>query len=270
MTNPSAGTGGSGATGAASATGTAGSTGGKCPGTKCGSGQICCMLDGTCIAPSRAAVDCPKPTTLPAEAIPGLPPCASNADCTANQFCGSNTACLGPGQCMDRANCGTSTGPPFCGCDGVTYKDVQTACRAGMATIGRLGACGVVNPPGSDAAGGLRKPVTFCGQDAQCPSGQTCCAIYGTCVDPSLPYLCSPPPPGTRVPCLQDLDCRDREFCQGDGCSGPGGCVAGGNNGTCSGVLDPVCGCDGKTYTNESCTVPAGVRTSHNGGCETP
>jgi hypothetical protein len=131
-TNMSAGIGGSGLTGAGGAVGTAGVNGSNCPGTKCGSGQVCCVLNGACILPSRAAADCPKPTTLPAQSILGLAPCGSNADCAANEFCGSNTACLGPGQCIDRANCGTSTGPPICGCDGVTYKDVQTACRAGV------------------------------------------------------------------------------------------------------------------------------------------
>jgi hypothetical protein len=170
---------------------------------------------------------------------------------------------------MDRANCGTSSGTPVCGCDGVTYKDVQTACRAGVATIGRFGACGVVNQPGSTGAEAVHHTVTFCGQDKQCPSGQTCCAIYGTCLDPSVPYLCSFPPAGTRVPCLQDLDCRDGEFCQGDGCSAPGGCVFGGSS-MCTGLLEPVCGCDGHTYTNEGCTAAAGVRTSHTGACETP
>jgi hypothetical protein len=267
MPNPSAGTGGSSVAGASGTAGTGGTSGGKCPGTKCGIGQVCCILDGTCISPSRAATDCPQPTTLPAYSLPGSVSCGSNADCKASEFCGSTTACLGPGQCMDRANCGTSTGPPFCGCDGVMYKDVQTACRAGVTTLAHLGACGVLNPPGGDD--GSRKPETFCGNDAQCPSGQTCCARYGTCLDPSVSYLCSPPPPGTRAPCLEDLDCRAAEFCQGDGCSGPGGCVGGGN-GLCSGVLEPVCGCDGHTYTNEDCTVAAGVRTLHTGPCETP
>jgi hypothetical protein len=264
-TTPSSGAGGSGTAGA---TGAAGESAGKCPGTKCGSGQICCVLDGTCISSSRAAADCPKPTALPANAIPGTISCGSNADCAATEFCGSNTSCLGPGQCMDRSNCGTSTGSPVCGCDGVTYPDVQTACRAGVTTLGRPGACGVVNQAGSFGMGS-RQSVTYCGQDAQCPSGQTCCAMYGTCLDPSVPYLCSPPPAGTRAPCLQDLDCWFNEFCQGAGCSGPGGCVAGGN-GLCSGVLEPVCGCDGNTYTNEDCTVAAGVRTSHTGACTPP
>ena len=254
-------------TGSAGTNGGAGASGAMCKGGRCSGGQVCCLLDGKGISPSRAAIDCPRPTSLPSPGIPGAALCGSNADCASTEFCGSNDACLGPGQCMDRSSCGTSSGAPVCGCDGMTYPDVQTACRAGTATLGRTGACGVVNQPGSDFSNGARQSVTFCGTDNQCPAGQKCCAIYGTCLDPSMPDLCTFAPPGTRASCLTDVNCRDREFCQGAGCSGPGGCVVAGD-GMCSGVLDPVCGCDGKTYTNEGCTVAAGVRKFHSGSCE--
>jgi hypothetical protein len=113
-------------------------------------------------------------------------------------------------------------------------------------------------------------PLIFCARDDQCPAGLTCCAFYGKCVDPALPDLCTPAPAGTRSSCLTDRQCfSGSEFCQGPGCAGPGGCV-GVNGGACTGVLDPVCGCDGKTYTNEGCTIAAPVRTAHAGTCTQP
>jgi hypothetical protein len=256
-------------TGSAGTNGAAGASGATCKAGRCGGGQVCCILNGTCISPSRAAIDCPRPTSLPSPGIPDAALCGSNADCASTQFCGSNDTCLGPGQCMDRSNCGTSTGPPVCGCDGVTYKDVQTACLAGTTTLGRTGACGVVNQPGSAFSNGARQSVTYCGTDNQCPAGQKCCAIYGTCLDTSVPDLCTFPPAGASRSCVEDVHCHDGEFCQGAGCSGPGGCVFV-DGSMCTGVLDPVCGCDGKTYTNEGCTFAAGVRTAHTGSCETP
>jgi hypothetical protein len=238
-------------------------SGPACGGRRCAASQICCVLDGTCIDPTSAARSCAKPTTLPRGAVPGTRACGSNADCGVPEFCEPSAGCLGPGTCVERNNCGTSTGAQWCGCDGVTYASVQTACGKGVKPQGP-GACGSISTPG-DAD---HDPMIFCGDDAQCPNGLTCCHVNGRCLDPNLPGLCAPPPPGARQACLTDRQCFAGEFCNGPGCSGPGGCVVAG--GLCSGVLDPVCGCDGKTYTDETCTPPAGVRTAHTGPCETP
>ena len=243
----------------------ANTSGPACGDHRCAATQICCILDGTCIDPTSAATSCTKPTVLPRGALPGTRTCGSNADCTATEFCEPSIGCLcGPGTCVERNNCGTSTGGAWCGCDGVSYPNVQTACRKGVKPQGP-GACGSVSTPGDTN----HDPMIFCGSDIQCPNGLTCCPINGRCLDPTLPELCAPPPSGARQACLTDRQCfAEVEFCNGPGCSGPGGCVVAG--GLCSGVLDPVCGCDGKTYTDDSCTLPAGVRTAHMGPCETP
>lgn len=253
--------------GGAGAAGTAPDTSGvACGKVHCAAKQVCCILNANCIDPATAALTCPKPSAPPKPSVPGARACGSNADCGTNEFCGTDDiTCLGPGICQDRSNCGTSGGAPFCGCDGVTYPNVQTACRAGITTGARVGACGTVSRPG-DAD---HDSVVYCGRDDQCPAGLICCAIYGKCVDPALPVLCTPPPASTRSACASDRQCDPMfEFCQGPGCSGPGGCVSVG--GLCNGVLEPVCGCDGKTYTNESCTLAIPTRTAHAGACAPP
>jgi hypothetical protein len=37
--------------------------------------------------------------------------------------------------------------------------------------------------------------------------------------------------------------------------------------GTCNGALEPVCGCNGKNYMNETCARAVSVRVSHAGYC---
>jgi hypothetical protein len=244
-----------------------------CGGHRCTSRQICCVLDGTCIDPATAATTCPAPAAPPPPSLPGTRSCGSNADCSASEFCSPISRCLGPGVCADRNNCGTSTGSPWCGCDGFNYADVQTACRLGVATLGRVGFCGSIVEPGAFPEDpGPHDPIIYCGRDDQCPAGLTCCQIYGRCLDPKVPLLCGPPPADDASrPCLTDRQCDPGEFCEGDGCSGPGGCVRTPFSTSCgAGVLAPVCGCDGQTYTNQTCTVTAGVRVLHTGSCTLP
>lgn len=71
---------------------------------------------------------------------------------------------------------------------------------------------------------------------------------------------------GASGGCLEDRQCNGFEFCFGSGCSGPGGCI-GLSSGACGGELKPVCGCDGRSYTNAGCAAAAGVRTAHDGVC---
>jgi hypothetical protein len=97
-------------------------------------------------------------------------------------------------------------------------------------------------------------------------SGEGCCPITGRCYDTSKPVLCTFPPDGTVYPCIDNSQCADFEgFCVGDGCGTPGGCVH--PSGDCTGVLAPVCGCDGNTYTNSGCATVARVRIAHDGAC---
>jgi hypothetical protein len=186
--------------------------------------------------------------------------------------------CRANGHCQPIDNCGSCSGDPgmckVCGCDGNTYPDQQTACRAGTNALSSYhgAGCGETIEIGGGGAGGrgdappLR--VTPCGTDANCPSGQRCCSITAVCYPADDPDRCRLPPLGTRFPCTANDQCfQGSEYCKGNGCTGPGGCAPLGSQGDCGVTLEPVCGCDGTTYTSIACASSRGVRVAATGEC---
>ncbi len=78
---------------------------------------------------------------------------------------------------------------------------------------------------------------------------------------------CLPPPP---VACTDNTQCAAADYCAkavGE-CSAQGTCAA--RPDLCIMVVDPVCGCDGKTYTNECEAARAGVNVQYKGACIVP
>ena len=271
------GTGGAGGTatgGAGGSSGTSGSSGtGGAPSTPvcatashCAAGQDCCLSTGQCFDIGARPVACPSP--MPDTTPQGLKRCASNGDCNGDAYCAGDL-CLGVGVCLPRPReCGTQPGP-FCGCDGKEYPNAFAACQAGvrLPQIEMPTACGKA-PVRDGSLGGGR---TLCGSRAQCAAGEDCCLITGRCYNPAFPTLCTFPPSGTFSPCVDDSECYPPSTAcwSSTGCEGPGYC-RGSISGQCSSVLEPVCGCDGKSYTNEECAWQKMVRVRHAGTCPAP
>ncbi|MBX3275803.1 MAG: hypothetical protein KF729_36435 [Sandaracinaceae bacterium] len=184
--------------------------------------------------------------------------CWSGFECAPDHYCHASAPnCVGEGSCRPRARpvseCGRTT---VCGCDGRTYSNDCEASLRGV-SVAVFSACGTR---------GDGSPHVGCGDDADCPSGRTCCRLLAVCVQSDCPECCAIPPPGTFFPCRDDSQCESHEFCDGVGCGTAGGCRPRG--GGCGGELRPVCGCDGATYSNECWAAQAGIRVAHADACD--
>lgn len=242
-----------------------------CGGIECAAPRACCMTTSTCYDPVGAPEACPEP---PDDNDPwSRKACASNAQCQSGWFCQKDVgACQGTGHCNPIGNCGSCGGCKVCGCDGNTYPDIQTACLASASWVTSEGGCGeTIQIDGAGGAtGSAPRFATPCGKAQDCKTGELCCMITRYCYPASDPDRCRTPPPGTRFPCTADDQCSFYEYCLGDGCTGPGGCVSLGPQEDCGVTLDPVCGCDGTTYTSAPCAAYRGVRVASQGECPAP
>jgi hypothetical protein len=243
-----------------------------CGGVECGAGEVCCLPTSQCYDPATDAEACapPEPDMDPW----GRTPCSSNAQCGEKEYCASDVfaICQGTGHCQPIGNCGTcddgGTGAcRVCACDGNTYPDPQTACRAGANVINVTGAgCGESVIVGGGGAKGEGTTITVCATDANCGAEEACCALTTRCYPTAQPDHCRVPPEGTTFPCITNDDCLEGSYCHADTCDGPGGCKVI-TPGDCGVVIDPVCGCDGTSYTSADCAESRGVRIASAGEC---
>jgi hypothetical protein len=237
-----------------------------CGGVECEAPRACCNANSRCFDPETEPEVCPRPDPDPA--IPDLRACTSNAHCESGEYCHQSAFrfCEGSGFCQSRSEC-PHGGDRVCACDGNSYADVGTACRSGTNVPQfRGGECGDT----IDLNGGEDGPprlATLCGVDEHCPVGMRCCALTRICYPVSDPDRCSEPPEGTYYPCTADDQCHPvYEFCSGEGCEGPGGCLNLQNE-ECGVRLEPVCGCNGVSYTSAACATAEGVRVRAEGEC---
>ena len=268
-----------------------------CGGIECASGQECCLATLECFDPSDTA-SCSSGDGLDSGE------CASNRDCGPMERCarveGSVVGgCGGLGQCRPRpsiADCGLDS--PACGCDGRTYESACAARVAGV-RVAWPWACGGSSMTGTqeceseldcnelyrcDFERGIcvaNDPIIACTLDAHCEAGQRCCPHSGLCVSDGDAESCFAAPEGTLLPCRTDLDCLPLEidgvtggesevrvrshYCDHPRCDELGGCrlLPGG----CSGELEPVCGCDGASYSNSCWAADARVSVAAEGEC---
>lgn len=256
-----------------------------CAGMECASGQECCFTTAQCFDPSAAPDSCPRPPLPATGPVEGLP-CAANSQCGPGEYCGGSL-CLGAGFCMSRTNTGfcwagrmrmpqTQIGGPIpspgpgtecqvCGCDGITYDAIQIAGQAG-ARVAASGACGVGTSPVRNDGGSSAPAPIGCGSSSQCPAGSECCALTGHCIDPAEPWRCTLQPDGTLLDCRNNDDCNSFQYCLAqDGCGTPGRCSS--RPSGCDGLIEAVCGCDGRSYTNACWAANAGTRVASSGEC---
>ena len=65
--------------------------------------------------------------------------------------------------------------------------------------------------------------------------------------------------------CVQNRECGQLEYCmkEAGNCDGEGTCEV--KPSFCMDIWDPVCGCDGETYTNSCFAARAGVNVDYEG-----
>lgn len=149
-------------------------------------------------------------------------------------------ACGGMGKCAAKPDGCPTIYAPVCGCDGATYGNTCAADTAGV-TVARSGECSTTTKACNPSAG------------MGCAPGEFCEWPFGACYDgassggsggsPGAPPEPTPPLPTgtcTRIP---------------EGCPDS---------------WDPVCGCNGTTYSNRCDAQAAKVSVLHKGACESP
>jgi hypothetical protein len=215
--------------------------------------------------------------------------------CADGEFCKRTTGDCSAGAdgicTLIPASCPTTLSPA-CGCDGTTYSNSCFADAAGV-TVNTTGAC----VPGA-ACGGS--------SDGTCSAGQFCEPLQGDCAD-ILGGNCTTAPLSTSCSSSFDPVCGcdavtydnaclaaaagvgvlDTGPCAGALACGAGGptCASGqfckrpdGTCGdvagtctpiptTCPAIVDPVCGCNGTTYSSACVADAAGVTVQSDGPC---
>jgi hypothetical protein len=209
--------------------------------------------------------------------------CTSSNDCNPDEYCAKAEGdCDGAGECFPRPDICPEIWHPVCGCDGQTYANECYAAMEGV-SVDYAGECRPACAVNADCEENdyCAKADGDCGGEGACDARPINCPYLWdpVCACDGVTYAngCVAAMNGVNVDypgecragnCWMNSDCpNDQDYCSklpGD-CGGVGECSPKPQN--CALIVDPVCGCDGRTYGNECEAAAAGVNVYHGGVC---
>ncbi len=231
-----------------------------------------CGCDGKTYPNACAAAAAGESVTDGGACTPPPPPtkaCGARAGntCTSDEYCAYTEGSLcgaadAEAVCATRPDVCDTVYAPVCACDGQTYASSCMAAQAGSGVL-HAGPCSGAGR--SCVVGG----VTYPDGASNIPAGDGC-NICG-CSDGVLG--CTKQACPARKPCggLTGLTCSATEYCayvEGQLCGATDAsatCVP--RPQVCTADVNPVCGCDGKTYSNACIAAEAGFGYVSKGAC---
>jgi len=216
--------------------------------------------------------------------------CAENADCPRGTFCEKEEGeCDAVGECVNVPEACVALFDPVCGCDGRTYSNACMAATVGV-SVDYVGEC-------NDEPDDRCEDNSDCRRGTYCQKREGACDAVGECTvrptrcprifDPvcgcdgvTYANACVAASGGATIDyvgecedvvedgCRTNRDCDAVSYCAKDDgdCDSVGECRV--RPQICPFIFDPVCGCDGQTYSNACVAAAQGISVAAGGDCE--